>query len=73
MAWRLMWHPRPAKGTSFASAPVSLLSKEVGTDTEARVLVQKLRNEGFKGISVTAVGVVKIMTGSELQRWLDLA
>ena len=73
MAWRLMWHPRPSKESAFEGRQASLLSEEVGTDAEARVLVQKLRNEGFKGISLTGMGVVKIMTGSELQRWLDQA
>jgi len=73
MAWRLMWHPLPSQRDPLASGPVSLLSDEVETEDEARVLVQKLRDEGFKGISVTAAGVVKIMTGSELQRWLDRA
>jgi len=73
MAWRLMWHPRPSQRGPLASRPVSLLSDEVETEDEARFLVQKLRDDGFKGISVTAAGVVKIMTGSALQRWLDRA
>jgi hypothetical protein len=73
MMWRIMWHPGANKANGLMDVGVSMLSQQVKTEAEARALVRELKAQGVGTVNVTANGSGKIMTGTDLKRWLDVA